>query len=49
MKKNKAKPKFGIMVAVTDSPVGEAYKKAMAPNVEKKLKKAVTKKKVKGK
>ena len=33
MKKGKAKPRFGIMIAITESPVGAAYKKA-----EKKLK-----------
>jgi hypothetical protein len=33
MKKNKGKPKFGIMIAITESPVGAAYKKA-----EKKMK-----------
>jgi hypothetical protein len=33
MKKGKVKPKFGIMIAITESPVGAAYKKA-----EKKLK-----------
>ena len=33
MKKNKTKPKFGIMIAITESPVGAAYKKA-----EKKMK-----------
>jgi len=26
--KNKGKPRFGIMVAITESPVGKAYKKA---------------------
>jgi hypothetical protein len=31
--KGKMKPKFGIMIAITDSPVGKAYKKA-----EKKMK-----------
>ena len=33
MKKGKDKPKFGIMIAITESPVGAAYKKA-----EKKMK-----------
>ena len=28
-KKGKGKPAFGIMVAVTETPVGKAYKKAM--------------------
>jgi hypothetical protein len=31
--KGKGKPAFGIMIAITDSPVGKAYKKA-----EKKMK-----------
>jgi len=26
--KGKGKPAFGIMIAITDSPVGKAYKKA---------------------
>lgn len=34
MKKNKGKPKFGIMIAIAETPVGAAYKKA-----EKKMKK----------
>ena len=34
MGKGKGKPAFGIMIAITDSPVGKAYKKA-----EKKIKK----------
>ena len=29
MGKGKGKPAFGIMVAVTETPVGKAYKKAM--------------------
>lgn len=33
-KKGKGKPTLGIMIAITDTPVGKAYKKA-----EKKMKK----------
>jgi hypothetical protein len=36
--KSKGKPKFGIMVAVTTSPVGKAYKKAEKQMAGKKSK-----------
>jgi hypothetical protein len=33
--KGKGKPAFGIMVAVTETPVGKAYKKAMKKGKKK--------------
>ena len=35
MGKGKGKPAFGIMVAVTETPVGKAYKKAMKKGKKK--------------
>jgi len=35
MGKGKGKPRFGIMVAVTETPVGKAYKKAMKKGKKK--------------
>ena len=34
-KKGKGKPAFGIMIAVTETPVGKAYKKAMKKGKKK--------------
>ena len=33
--KGKGKPAFGIMIAITDTPVGKAYKKAMKKGKKK--------------
>jgi hypothetical protein len=33
--KGKGKPAFGIMVAITETPVGKAYKKAMKKGKKK--------------
>lgn len=37
-KKNNGKPRFGIIVAATETPMGAAYKKALSSKQKKKSK-----------